>query len=158
MVALALVALATPAHAQTVGIGERILAYDTEIEIGQDGVLTIVETIDYDFSSFERHGIYRDIPTAFLWEPDRRYERIYPLDAVFDTAEDVPEDVREDKRYRELSGYSIQGVADSLRSEFGDACLDVVVHSLANGPEVQNQKESPGEGHHGDPRFFLRSG
>lgn len=65
-------------------------------------------------------------------------ERIYPLDAVYDTDDAVPEDVRTDKRYAELEGYSIQGVADRMRNDFGDACLDIVVHSLANGPEVQN--------------------
>ena len=65
-------------------------------------------------------------------------ERIYPLDAAFDHDDDVPENVRSDKRYAELSGYSIQGVADQLRADFGGACLDIVVHSLANGPEVQN--------------------
>lgn len=65
------------------------------------------------------------------------FERIFPLDAVFDTPEDVPADVREDKRYVDLEGYTIQGVADSLRAEFGEECLDIVVHSLANGPEVQ---------------------
>lgn len=67
-----------------------------------------------------------------------RFERIYPLDAVFDNDEDVPEDVRSDKRYVDLTGYTIQGVADQLRADFGDDCLDIVVHSLANGPEVQN--------------------
>jgi enoyl-[acyl-carrier protein] reductase I len=65
-------------------------------------------------------------------------EKIYPLDAVFDTPEDVPEEVSTDKRYAELTGYTIQEVADQLRSDFGESCLDVVVHSLANGPEVQN--------------------
>jgi len=64
-------------------------------------------------------------------------ERIYPLDAAFDVPDDVPEDVRADKRYVELSGYTIQGVADALRVDFGEPCLDVIVHSLANGPEVQ---------------------
>jgi enoyl-[acyl-carrier protein] reductase I len=66
------------------------------------------------------------------------FERIYPLDAVFDTADDVPEETRTSKRYIELEGYSIQGVADRLRSDFGEKCLDIVVHSLANGPEVKN--------------------
>lgn len=66
------------------------------------------------------------------------FERIYPLDAVFDVPEDVPEDVRTDKRYVDLSGYTIQGVADKLREDFGENSLDVVVHSLANGPEVRN--------------------
>lgn len=64
-------------------------------------------------------------------------EKIYPMDAVFDTPEDVPEHIRENKRYRDLSGYTIQEVADGLRSDFGDPCLDILVHSLANGPEVQ---------------------
>ncbi|HET9949229.1 MAG TPA: enoyl-[acyl-carrier-protein] reductase [Longimicrobiales bacterium] len=66
-----------------------------------------------------------------------RIEKIYPLDAEFDTPADVPEDVRGDKRYVELTGYTVQGVADSLRADYGAPCLDVIVHSLANGPEVQ---------------------
>lgn len=64
-------------------------------------------------------------------------EGIYPLDAVFDTDDSVPDDVRQDKRYVELDGYSIQGVADRLVAEHGAPALDVLVHSLANGPEVQ---------------------
>jgi enoyl-[acyl-carrier protein] reductase I len=64
------------------------------------------------------------------------FEKIYPLDAAFDTPDDVPEDVRTDKRYVDLSGYTIQEVADQLRADWGEPCLDVVVHSLANGPEV----------------------
>lgn len=64
------------------------------------------------------------------------FERIYPLDAMFDVDGDVTEEIREDKRYRELKGYSIQGVADRMRADFGDQCLDILAHSLANGPEV----------------------
>jgi enoyl-[acyl-carrier protein] reductase I len=64
-------------------------------------------------------------------------EGIYPLDAAFDTPADVPEDVRTDKRYVDLTGYTIQEVADRMRTDFGSPCLDVIVHSLANGPEVQ---------------------
>jgi enoyl-[acyl-carrier protein] reductase I len=65
-------------------------------------------------------------------------ERIYPFDAVYDTDEDVPEDVASEKRYADLTGYSIQGVADRMRDDFGEGSIDVLVHSLANGPEVQN--------------------
>ncbi len=64
-------------------------------------------------------------------------ERIYPLDALFDTPEDVPAHYREDKRYRAVAEYSVQEVADALRADFGDGCLDILVHSLANGPEVR---------------------
>ena len=65
------------------------------------------------------------------------FEKIYPLDAAFDTPEDVPNEVRQDKRYRNLAGYTLQEVADAVRSDFGDPCLDVLVHALANGPEVR---------------------
>ncbi len=64
--------------------------------------------------------------------------KVYPLDALFDTDDDVPAELSDDKRYRGLSGFSIQGVADAMVADFGTPCLDVVVHSLANGPEVSN--------------------
>ena len=66
------------------------------------------------------------------------FERVYPFDAVYDTDDVVPADVANDKRYVKLSGYSIQGVADSMKADFGDGSVDILVHSLANGPEVQN--------------------
>ena len=65
------------------------------------------------------------------------FERIYPLDAAFDTLEDAPAELRENKRYRERGDFSIRGMADRLRQDFGDQGLDIVVHSLANGPEVK---------------------
>lgn len=64
-------------------------------------------------------------------------ERIYALDAVYDTRDQVPEDVRSDKRYVGLDEYTVQEIADRLRMDFGERPLDIVVHSLANGPEVQ---------------------
>lgn len=65
------------------------------------------------------------------------FERIYPLDADYDAFEDVPAGVRESKRYRDLGDVSIQGLADRLDADFGGNCLDIVVHSLANAPEVK---------------------
>ncbi len=65
-------------------------------------------------------------------------ERIYPLDAVYDTPDDVPEEVRDDKRYKDLDAFTVQETADALERDFGAPCVDVLVHSLANGPEVQN--------------------
>lgn len=46
----------------------------------------------------------------------------------------MPEAVATSKRYRSLSGYSIQEVVDQIKIDFGT--VDYVVHSLANGPEV----------------------
>jgi enoyl-[acyl-carrier protein] reductase I len=65
------------------------------------------------------------------------FERIYPLDAEYDTLADAPEDVRTNKRYRETGDFSIGGLAERLTSDFGEHPLDIVVHSLANGPEVK---------------------
>lgn len=64
-------------------------------------------------------------------------ERIYAFDGDFDTLADAPDDIRENRRYKEHADFSIQGVADKMRSDFGDKSLDIVVHSFANGPEVK---------------------
>lgn len=64
------------------------------------------------------------------------FERMYPLDAIYDTLSDAPEDIRNNKRYSERGDFSIQGVADSLCADFGSNPVDIVVHALANGPEV----------------------
>ena len=65
-------------------------------------------------------------------------ERIYPFDADYDTAADVPAEVSESKRYKEHGDVSIQGTIDRMRADFGEGpCVDIVVHSLANGPEVK---------------------
>lgn len=65
------------------------------------------------------------------------FERIYAFDGDFDTMADVPEDVREHRRYKEHGDFTIQGVADKLKADFGDKPVDIVVHSFANGPEVK---------------------
>src|SRR5689334_8025634 len=66
------------------------------------------------------------------------FERVYPLDADFDELEDMPQDVREHRRYKDLGDVSIGGLAKRMAADFGAPCLDILVHSLANGPEVRN--------------------
>jgi enoyl-[acyl-carrier protein] reductase I len=66
------------------------------------------------------------------------FERIYPLDAAFDALADAPPEVRDNKRYKEVGDFSIQGMTDRIRADFGEGALDIVVHSLANGPEVKS--------------------
>lgn len=65
------------------------------------------------------------------------FARIYPLDAAYDTLDDVPQDVRENKRYAGRGDFSISGLAAALCADFGEKPLDLVVHALANGPEVK---------------------
>src|SRR6266540_1831951 len=65
------------------------------------------------------------------------FERIYPLDAGFDALADAPEEIRANKRYKDVGDFSISGLAQRLTQDFGERPLDVVVNSLANGPEVK---------------------
>lgn len=75
----------------------------------------------------------RRMPDGSLLE----FERIYPLDAAFDTLADAPEEVRSNKRYKDTGDFSIDGLARRLEADFGERPLDILVHSLANGPEVR---------------------
>src|SRR5437867_3329914 len=54
------------------------------------------------------------------------FERIYPLDAAFDTLADAPAEIRENKRYKEQGDFSIQGMAARLRQDFGEGALHIV--------------------------------
>lgn len=63
------------------------------------------------------------------------FAKIYPLDASFDTLEDVPSEIKENKRYKDQQSYTISDVAAAVKKDFGT--IDILVHSLANGPEVK---------------------
>ncbi len=62
------------------------------------------------------------------------FAKIYPLDAEFDALEDVPAELRDSRRYRDLGDFTIGGLAKAMAV---DGMPDIVVHSLANGPEVK---------------------
>ncbi|KAI3913157.1 hypothetical protein MKW98_007173 [Papaver atlanticum] len=66
----------------------------------------------------------RVLPDGSLME----ITKVYPLDAVFDYPEDVPEDIKSNRRYAGYSNWTVQ------KKDFGT--IDILVHSLANGPEV----------------------
>ncbi len=65
------------------------------------------------------------------------FEKIYPLDAAYDTFDQAPEEIRNNKRYTERGDFSIAGMVAKLTADFGEKPLDIIVHSLANGPEVK---------------------
>lgn len=62
------------------------------------------------------------------------FTHIYPMDAVFDSQDDVPEDIATNKRYAGNSEWTVSEVAARVAADVGK--IDIVVHSLANGPEV----------------------
>jgi enoyl-[acyl-carrier protein] reductase I len=75
----------------------------------------------------------RDLPEGRKLE----FERIYALDAAYDTLADAPEDVKSSRRYAGQGDFSIDGLATRLAQDFGDRPLDILVHSLANSSEIK---------------------
>ncbi|CDJ50922.1 enoyl-acyl carrier reductase, putative [Eimeria brunetti] len=65
---------------------------------------------------------------------DMAFYKVYPLDAAFDYPGDVPPEVASNKRYAGIEGYTISEVAAAVKKDVGN--IDILVHSLANGPEV----------------------
>src|SRR5256712_5521099 len=66
-----------------------------------------------------------------------QFEKIYPLDAAYDTLAEAPDEVRGNKRYKDVGDFSVAGLAQRLGQDFGDRPLDIVVPSLANAPQGQ---------------------
>lgn len=65
------------------------------------------------------------------------FEKIYPLDAAWDSLADVPTEVRDNKRYKDVGDFTIDGITALLTKDFGPSSIDIVIHSLANAPEVR---------------------
>lgn len=63
------------------------------------------------------------------------YKKVYPMDALFDSMEDVPEHIKTNKRYQNVENYAIKELSDVFFKE--EKHLDILVHSLANAPEVK---------------------
>jgi uncharacterized membrane protein YgcG len=62
---------------------ERITDYEVELVVEEDGELLVEETIDYDFGSADRHGIFREIPVRESYDDVREgYDRILPLEVL----------------------------------------------------------------------------
>lgn len=109
-------------------IAKALAEAGAEILVGTWAPILKIFTMSLDAGKFDAS---RRLSDGTLMQ----FAKIYPLDATFDTLADVPEDVRENKRYKDLEGYTIADVAEAIRRDYGT--IDILVHSLANGPEVQ---------------------
>src|SRR5258706_3929678 len=56
-----------------------------------------------------------------------QFERIYALDAAYDTLADAPEDVRTNRRYASVEDVCISWLVSQLLADFGDKPLDILV-------------------------------
>src|SRR5262245_23824386 len=91
------------------GTFERIERYDVDLTIEPTGGLLVRETIEYDFGSTPRHGIFRDVPVRVDYPPVENHDRVYPLDVVSVRAsEGTP------------AQYSVDEEGDDERIKIGD--------------------------------------
>lgn len=99
-----------------------------EIFVGTWTPILKIFTTSYEMGKFDES---RKLSNGQMME----ISKIYALDASFDTPEDVPKEILENKRYQAASGYTISEVAAQVEKDHGK--IDILVHSLANGPEVK---------------------
>ena len=104
-------------------------------QLANAGATIIVGTWPPVLSLFERglkKGFGED--SKLIDGSDMKIAKVYPLDAMFTTPDEIPDDIKNNKRYAGLEGYDIQSCAAAVKKDFGK--VDILVHSLANGPEV----------------------
>lgn len=108
-------------------IAKALAEAGAEILIGTWAPIVSIFKKSWDSGKFDES---RKFKNGKLFE----YKSLYAIDAVFDQPEDVPPEVLENKRYKALSGYTISEVAKQVEKDHGT--IDILVHCLANGPEV----------------------
>ena len=64
------------------------------------------------------------------------WSKMYALDVMYDSMEDVPEEIKNNRRYQNRGDFSIAGLREQVEKDFGEKALSIVVHSIANSPEV----------------------
>jgi uncharacterized membrane protein len=82
VIAVVVLSAALGMSARAADSGWVITSFDAQLTIQSDGRLVVTETIDVDFGSLERHGIFRDIPVKYAWPADTRKQRVYQLQVL----------------------------------------------------------------------------
>lgn len=109
-------------------IAKALAEAGAEIIIGTWTPIVKIFTTSWEMGKFDES---RRLSDGSLLE----YAKVYSIDAAFDRPEDVPQEIRENKRYSDTAGYTVSEVAAQIAADFGK--IDILVHSLANGPEVK---------------------
>ena len=114
------------------GVGERIVAFVVDLTINQDTTVDVTEQIHYDFGDNQRHGIFREIPVRFDYDPDPKYERVTKIDHVSVRAgADTPHDLKIEGEGR-FTRFRI-GDPDRTITGVHDYTISYRVHGAMNG-------------------------
>jgi enoyl-[acyl-carrier protein] reductase I len=71
-------------------------------------------------------------------EGELKVEKVYALDARFDTMGDVDDATRNDKRWNKYPFYAVKEVVDAVGQEYGG--IDILIHSIAFAREIKNRQ------------------
>jgi hypothetical protein len=114
---------AVPASAED---AEHISSYDVALTVRDNGAMGVTETIAYDFDTFQKHGIFRTIPTKVPFD-DANF-RIYRVSDVRVTSPDgAPTDVSRS----EAAGVTTLRIGDPDKTITGRHTY--VLHYTVNG-------------------------
>jgi uncharacterized membrane protein YgcG len=100
--------------------GESIRTYDVKLTVLPDGGLRVSETVEYDFGSAERHGIFREVPTRVPY--DQGNDRVYRLHDVEVTS---PTGAPSDVDRSESGGVTTLRIGDPDRTVSGRQVYDI---------------------------------
>jgi len=124
-------------HAVVAGVGdERGLGFSIAKALAEAGATVAVATWPPLYKMFKLMMSREKVEPGLLLGNGSKIEitRVYPYDADFDRLEDVPAEMREHRRYKDLGDFTTSGLAAAVARDGG---ADIVIHSLANGSEVQ---------------------
>lgn len=127
----------TGKHALVAGVGdERGFGFAIARALAECGATVSVATWPPLLKAFKMHLERGKLDEALLLRNGAKlqFAAIHPFDAEFDQLDDVPADIRDHRRYKDLGDFTTAGLAAAIAASGG---VDIVVHSLANAPEVQ---------------------
>lgn len=124
-------------HAVVAGVGdERGLGFAIAKALAEAGATVAVATWPPLYKMFKMMMSREKVDPGLLLKDGSKIQisAVYPYDADHDRLEDVPAEIREHRRYKDLADFTTAGLAALVAKDGG---ADIVIHSLANGPEVQ---------------------
>jgi enoyl-[acyl-carrier protein] reductase I len=115
---------------------ERGFGFAIAKALGEAGATVSVATWPPLLKAFELHLSRGKFDDALRLRNGEKlaFAAIHPYDADYDRLDDVPADVRNHRRYKDLGDFTMTGLAAAVAAAGG---VDIVVHSLANAPEVK---------------------
>jgi enoyl-[acyl-carrier protein] reductase I len=127
----------TGKRALVAGVGdERGFGFAIARALAEAGATVSVATWPPLLKAFQMHLERGKLDDALRLRDGTRlaFAAIHPFDADHDRLDDVPADVKGHRRYKDCGDFTVAGLAAAVAASGG---VDIVVHSLANAPDVQ---------------------